>query len=151
MFSVRSSDHASEARQFKITEYNQGSTWYDPFTIKPTTPNNALVLDPTKVNVGLPLVRSQTPQTLTGAGAVDVTSSTTLLITDDANALTFADGSEGQEKFIVMKTDGGVGTLTPTNLKNGSTLTFDDVGDSAHLVFIDGAWVFMGGTATLGA
>jgi len=48
-----------------------------------------------------------------------------------------------------MKTDGGVGTLTPTSLGNGTTLTFDDVGDSAHLYFTNSAWHFMGGTATL--
>ena len=60
-----------------------------------------------------------------------------------------ADGVEGQHKSIVMETDGGVGTLTPTNLGNGSTITFDDVGDSAELLFTNAAWHFMGGTATL--
>ena len=150
-FSARSSDHATEARQFKITEHHQGSSWYDPLTIKPQTPNNTLVLEPTKVNVGLPLVRSQTPQTLTGAGAVDIISSITHIVTTAANDLTLIDGSEGQEKFIVMKTDEGTGTLTPTNLGNGSTITFDDVGDSAHLLFTNGFWYFVGGTATLGA
>jgi len=94
-------------------------------------------------------IHDQTPQTLTGAGAVDITSAMTLIVTEGADALTLADGASGQEKLIVMKTDSGAGTLTPTNLKNGTTITFDDVGDSAHLVFMDGAWVFMGGTATL--
>lgn len=90
-----------------------------------------------------------TPQTLSGAGAVNLTTTKTLIVTTGANALTLADGVEGQVKFLVMKTDGGAGTLTPTNLYNGTTITFDDVGDSAYLVFIDGQWVFMGGTATL--
>jgi hypothetical protein len=88
-------------------------------------------------------------QTLTGAGAVSLLSLRTYLVTTGANALTLADGVEGQEKLIVMKTDAGDGTLTPTNLYNGATLTFDDVGDSAYLVFMDSQWVFMGGTATL--
>jgi hypothetical protein len=48
-----------------------------------------------------------------------------------------------------MKTDVDTGTLTPANLANGSTVTFDDVGDSAFLKYMDEAWVFMGGTATL--
>ena len=48
-----------------------------------------------------------------------------------------------------MKTDGGTGTLTPANLGNGTTLTFDDEGDSAHLKFTNGNWYFVGGTATL--
>jgi len=92
---------------------------------------------------------SGTPQTLTDAGAVNLTTSTTWVVTTGAAALTLADGSEGQRKFIVMKTDGGAATLTPTNLGNGTTITFDDVGDSADLLFTNDAWHFMGGTATL--
>ena len=88
-------------------------------------------------------------QSLSGAGAVNPEVTTTWVNTTGTDALTLADGKEGREKYIVMRTDGGVGTLTPTNLKNGTTITFDDVGDSAHLVFTDGDWVFMGGTATL--
>ncbi len=90
-----------------------------------------------------------TPQTLTGAGAVNITSAVTFIVTTGTDALTLVDGTENQRKSIVMKTDGGVGTLTPTNLANGTTLTFDDVGDSADLLFINSAWYFMGGTATL--
>ena len=92
---------------------------------------------------------SGTPQTLTGAGAVDIITATTHVVTTGTNALTLIDGVEGQRKFIVMKTDGGVGTLTPSNLGNGATLVFDDVGDSADLIFTNSAWHFMGGTATL--
>jgi len=91
----------------------------------------------------------QTIQTLTGAGAVDVIHKKTHIVTTGTDALTLADGVEGNEKFIVMKTDGGVGTLTPTNLGNGTTIVFNDVGDSAHLVFTNAAWHFKGGTATL--
>jgi hypothetical protein len=86
---------------------------------------------------------------LTGAGAVNITQEITHIVTDSADALTLADGKEGQRKWIVMKTDAGAGTLTPTNLGNGSTITFDDVGDSADLLFTNGAWHMMGGTATL--
>ena len=95
------------------------------------------------------IVKTPTTQTLTGAGAVDIVSAMTLLVTTGTDALTLANGAAGQEKYIVMKTDGGVGTLTPTSLLNGTTITFDDVGDSAHLIYMDTGWVFMGGTATL--
>lgn len=88
-------------------------------------------------------------QTLTGAGAVNITSKTTAIVTTSADALTLADGVEGQEKFIFMKTDGGDGTLTPSNLGNGTTITFDDAGDTAHLLFSDGSWWMIAGTATL--
>lgn len=91
------------------------------------------------------------PQTLSGAGAVNLTTAITWIVTTGANALTLADGKEGQIKYIVMKTDSGAGTLTPTNLGNGTTITFDDVGDCCMLLFTNGQWHFCGGTATLGA
>jgi len=94
-------------------------------------------------------IYAQTPQTLSGAGAVNVTTAITWVVTTGANALTLADGAEGQRKFIVMKTDGGTGTLTPSHLGNGSTITFDDAGDCAGLLFTNGSWYMIGGTATL--
>jgi len=92
---------------------------------------------------------SSTPQVLTGAGAIDLIADVTNLVTTAADALTLADGSEGQKKVITMKTYGGDGTLTPTSLGNGTTITFDDVGDCANLIFTDGSWYMIGGTATL--
>jgi hypothetical protein len=91
------------------------------------------------------------PQTLTGAGAVNLTTTVTHVVTSSGpNALSLADGYyDGQIKVIVMKTDDGAGVLTPTHLGNGTTITFDDVGDSAHLIFTNSAWHFIGGTATL--
>lgn len=88
-------------------------------------------------------------QTLSGAGAVSLTAPRTMVATTGVNALTLADGYDGQEKWLTMKTDNGDGTLTPDNLNNGTTITFDDVGDSAYLVFFNNGWNFMGGTATL--
>jgi hypothetical protein len=81
-----------------------------------------------------------TPQTLTGAGAVNLTTYATLLVTTGANALTLAAGAEGQHKFIRMKTDGGDGTLTVTNLQGGTTITFNDAGDFVHLFYVDAKW-----------
>ena len=81
-----------------------------------------------------------TPQTLTGAGAVNLTTFSTLLVTTGANALTLAAGDEGQFKFIRMKTDGGDGTLTVTNLQGGTTITFNDAGDFVFLFYQDAKW-----------
>ena len=86
---------------------------------------------------------------MSGAGAVSLATAITWIATDGKNALTLADGIEGQRKSLVMTGDTGDGTLTPRGLANGSTITFDDVGDSAELLFTNGAWHFMGGTATL--
>jgi len=75
-------------------------------------------------------------QSLSGAGAVDLTNLITELTTTGANALTLADGTtSGQIKIINMIVDGGDGTLTPTTFANGSTITFDAVGESATLVW----------------
>ena len=88
--------------------------------------------------------------TLTGPGAIAVGSRVTQLVTTGANALTLADGYLCQRKTITMITDGGAGTLTPTNLAGTpTTIVFDDVGDTAELKFLNGAWYFLGGTATL--
>ena len=42
-----------------------------------------------------------------------------------------------------MITDGGDGTLTPTNFGNGTTLTFADAGDSVILEFTNSAWYIL--------
>lgn len=84
------------------------------------------------------LVGSQ--QALTGAGAISIATATTVLTTTGSDALTLADGVAGQRKTIIMIADGGDGTLTPTNFGNGSTITFDDVGDSITLEFAGTDW-----------
>ena len=75
-------------------------------------------------------------QSLSGAGAVDLTNLVTELTTTGADALTLADGTtSGQIKIVNMIVDGGDGTLTPTTFANGTTITFDAVGESATLVW----------------
>jgi hypothetical protein len=75
-------------------------------------------------------------QSLSGAGAVDLTNLVTELTTTGANALTLADGTtSGQVKIINMIVDGGDGTLTPTTFANGTNITFDAVAESATLVW----------------
>ena len=82
-----------------------------------------------------------TVQALSGAGAVDITSMITQVTTTGANALTLANGANGQMKIITMVADGGDGTLTPTTFANGTTITFNDVGDSVLLVYnTTGGW-----------
>ena len=83
---------------------------------------------------------ADTPQTLTGAGEINVTTPITLLVTTGVNALTIADGTQnGQLKYIVMKTDGGVGTLTGSNLV-GTSIVFNDAGEGHTLIWTDSKW-----------
>ena len=75
-------------------------------------------------------------QSLSGAGAVDLTNLITEVTTTGADALTLADGTtSGQVKIINMIVDGGDGTLTPVTFANGTTITFDAVAESATLVW----------------
>ena len=75
-------------------------------------------------------------QSLSGAGAVDLTNLVTELTTTGADALTLANGTtSGQVKIINMIVDGGDGTLTPVTFANGTTITFDAVAESATLVW----------------
>jgi hypothetical protein len=84
-------------------------------------------------------------QALSGAGAVNVTTLTTKLTTTGANALTLADGVDGQVKIIVMVVDGGDGTLTPTTKTGFTTITFNDIGDGVTLVFTTTTgWICVG-------
>lgn len=84
------------------------------------------------------------PQTLTGAGAVNLTTDTTLWVTTGANAGTLPAGSAGQTKTITMITDGGDGTLSPTNPIGYTTITFTAIGQSVTLKYLNSKWVIVG-------
>ena len=85
---------------------------------------------------------SAAQQALSGAGAIDPEVGFTVLTTTGANALTLANGTRvGQTKEILMTVDAGDGTLTPTSLSGGTTITFSNVGDFVGLVWNGTAWV----------
>ena len=83
-------------------------------------------------------------QALSGPGAVNVTTVTTAFTsTGTGDALTLADGVAGQLKAVVYvaETAGAdTGVLTPTNFGNGTTITFNAVGESVLLQFLGTDW-----------
>lgn len=83
-------------------------------------------------------------QALSGPGAVNTTQITTKFTsTATGNALTLADGVEGQIKVIVYVAEAAgadTGILTPTNLGAGTTITFTNVGDACVLQFLGADW-----------
>ena len=84
-------------------------------------------------------------QSLSGAGAVDITNTfTSLTTTGAAQALTLADGATGQMKIITHTVDGGSAILTPTTKIGFSTITFTAVGDSVTLVYTAAGWAVVG-------
>ena len=87
--------------------------------------------------------------TATKAGGtlpVPITARFVTMVTGGAEALTLADGVPGQESTIIFGADSGDGTLTPTTKTGFSTIVFADVGDYAHLRFVDTTvgWIVMG-------
>lgn len=83
-------------------------------------------------------------QALSGAGAVNITQPVTKFTsTATGNALTLANGVEGQIKTIVYVAEaagGDTGVLTPTNLGAGTTITFNAIGDACILQFLGTDW-----------
>ena len=64
----------------------------------------------------------------------------------DATAVALADGyANGQIKILTLTVDGGnTATITPTTFLNGSTIAFNDAGDSATLVYnTSQGWVLL--------
>ena len=85
-----------------------------------------------------------TVQSLSGAGAVNVTTAiTSLTTTGNAQALTLANGEAGQFKTIVHSVDGGSAVLTPVTKVGFSTITFTNVGESATLVYSPVGWIIV--------
>jgi len=82
-------------------------------------------------------------QNITGAGAISLTETVTLLTTTGTNAYTLADGTEGQLKIISMKADGGTATVTPDNFVNGTQIVFNDVEDTLTLLYQSTGWVVL--------
>jgi hypothetical protein len=87
-------------------------------------------------------------QSLSGPGAIDITALTTAFTSTAAgNALTLANGAQGQIKIIIYVAEaagGDTGVLTPANLGSATTITFNAVGDSVILQFAGADWWVVG-------
>lgn len=87
-------------------------------------------------------------QSLTGPGAVNVTSfSTAFTSTATGNALTLANGTVGGIKVVAYVAEAAgadTGILTPTTRVGYSTITFTNVGDSVTLQYFTQGWAVIG-------
>ena len=79
-------------------------------------------------------------QNLSGPGAISLTETVSFITTTGTDAYTLADGTEGQLKIIIMKGDGGNGTLTPDNLVGFTAIRFTGVNNSAVLMSGSTGW-----------
>lgn len=74
---------------------------------------------------------------ISGANAVGVVTVTTKVTTTGAaQALTLADGTDGQIKIIIHDVDGGSAVLTPTTKTGYTTITFTNAGETAMLQYV---------------
>ena len=89
-------------------------------------------------------------ETANGAGssvALSLNTAHSAIVTTGAQAFSLANGVNGQVKTISMVTDGGDATLTPAALAGGTTITFNDVGDSVVLIYnTTGGWAVLSNT-----
>ena len=119
-------------------------------TILAGTPTLALTLTGANAAIAGNLttsgVRIDSVQSLSGAGAVNVTTAITeVTTTGAAQALSLADGVAGQEKTIIHGVDGGSFVLTPTTKTGWSTFTSTAAGESITLVFLTTrGWIVKG-------
>jgi hypothetical protein len=94
-----------------------------------------------------------TPQTITGDGststAITLTQSTTLVdATSAAAPCTLAAAStDGQVKMILNSSTSGSNniTITPTNFKQGTTITLNAPGESVVCMYKSSFWYVIGG------
>lgn len=103
----------------------------------------------TTVNAGIVV---GTVDTVTDTGAISVASAITNIIVTGAGTkpVTLADGTAGQFKTIVATAvTTGVSRVTPTNLANGTTITFTAANAYTKLVFVGTQWYVIGGDATV--
>ena len=88
-----------------------------------------------------------TPQALSGAGVLNLTTSiTNCTSTGAGQVVSLADSSQaGQIKIVSHTVDGGDVRVTPATLDGGSYTTLDAVGDTVVLIWNDSAWQIIGG------
>ena len=92
--------------------------------------------------------------TRTGAGAVSIDKPVTFLSNSSGvEALTIANGTAGQIKILVMTVKGGT-SMRFTGQSNmlfagGNTLTFDAVGETAILMYVNSKWTLISGSAAV--
>ena len=100
----------------------------------------------------------QASQSLTTDGSTALTADVTSAITEiDADGgtgtVSLADGSNGQIKILINTSDTSLDssngtatiTITPTNMRGATSVTLDNIGDSAMLMFKNSKWNIIGG------
>lgn len=93
------------------------------------------------------IVRNQSSGILSVAGAIDLTTTTTLLDTTSSFAATLGAGALGQEKTLISRNTGAVTITAATgSVFNGfTTINMATLGGTVSLYYIDGKWSIVNG------
>ena len=91
-----------------------------------------------------------TPQILSSAGAVSITTPTTYLnVGGTAADISIPAGANGQIKVIVTTAASGGYYSLGYNIARGANVRFANVGDTATLMYTNHKWFMIGGTASI--
>lgn len=90
-------------------------------------------------------------QTISTAGTVvDLTKPVTHLVADaSGGSISVPPGTVNQIKYITMITTAGGSYTISANIANSQTITFSAVGKTAQLLYTNGKWHMVGGTASI--
>lgn len=90
-------------------------------------------------------------ETIAAGGTSTALSLTKTVHYIDADAggdtFTLAAGTTGQTMYILMKSSTGTATITPSALAGGTSVTFNAIGDSVVLQYMDSKWFIVGGNS----
>ena len=140
----------------QLTDLGDGLAAVDLFHVvddpSGTPINKKITAEDVFNNIPTWLGLNSTSQSMTGDGstsaAIDVTSAVTEIDATSATApVTLADGSNGQLKIILNVSTSGTNaiTITPSNLRGGTTITLNAPGESVMCIFKNSNWNVIGG------
>ena len=97
------------------------------------------------------IVVGGTPQALASPGLISTTTPITELSVDaTGGTLQLPPGVSGQTKIIIMTSaSGGTYNINPSNVAGSGNVTFNNVGDTATMLYSNSKWYFIGGTANV--
>lgn len=91
-----------------------------------------------------------TVQLLSSPGIVDLTKPITHLSVDaSGGTLTLPNGTVNQQKIICMISNGGGSYTMGSNIAGNANVVFNNIGDTATMLYTNSKWFFIGGTANV--
>ena len=84
-------------------------------------------------------------QVIAGPGVINLTTTSTEIITTGTDAFTLANGVSGQIKHIIKMGGASTATITPASFANGTSIELNATYDTVSLLYTTGGWVVTAG------